>query len=233
MTVKTKTARKLFTLAIALTLTLALITAIPTVSQANAAGANLLINPGAEEGMKGWVDPDNLWAAHANVAPHSGRYFFWPQRGPAAGNPPQRDGVPVSTFIYQDVPISAYAEGSSVTLSGWLCNYYQPPNDMATLILEFLNVSGSVIQSYQREHRNNDWTEYTIIAPIPAGAATARVKLLATRYMGYNNDGYFDDLSFTVSSTSVAQVYITGPTDKAKAGDSIQLTATNGTSSNA
>jgi hypothetical protein len=213
----------------AIMLTIAMLIAITPMTAFTAESGNLLVNPSFESGLSGWTDPDGNWdtvKAESSFVAQDGEYFAWPKKGPGTGAPPQ-------TSIYQDVSLSGYGSGQTVTLSGMLCNWDQSPNDQATLILEFLNSAGSVLSTSQREQRDPKWTRHLITAMIPAGAATVRVRLLSTRYVGSDNDGYFDDLSLTISNTKVALVYITGPTNLANTGDAIQLTATNGTSSRA
>ena len=59
-------------------------------------------------------------------------------------------------------------------------------------------------------------------------AETARVKLIANRYVGSDNDAYFDDLSFYVLDGSYQSIYITGSKSTAKSGEVIKLKANNG-----
>ncbi len=128
--------------------------------------------------------------------------------------------------------LSAAVTGQTVVLSGWLCNWDQSPHDQARIILEFLNASGGVISRISREQRNPVWTLHSITAVVPSGAVKARVKLESARFVGNDNDGYFDDLSLTISNSKFSAVYISGPTSKAAQGDTIQLTVQNGTLNN-
>jgi len=175
---------------------------------------NLLINGNGENGLDGWIDSDGAWGTSAEVVPHEGSLFIWPQRLDIE-----------NTTIYQDVLLTDYAAGTWVQLSGWLCNYDQYPHDQATLRLEFLDVSGNIIENYQQEQRNPSWEEHVISAKIPQGAVSARVKLVADRFVGSDNDAYFDDLSFIVMDKQFQEVSITGNKDKAAAGDQVQLNA--------
>ncbi len=155
---------------------------------------NLLINPGAESAdTHGWIDPDDAWSADAAITPHSGDYFFWPARL----------DIP-NTEMYQDVDISAYAssvDGNKLwlQLSGWLANWDQYPHDRATLAIEALDANGAQLSYLSRAHRSPVWTQYQIESRVPAGTRTLRVYLIATRFVGSDNDGYFDDLALTVS----------------------------------
>ena len=182
---------------------------------------NMLVNGNAENGMTGWIALNEGWGADNVADVYEGEYFFWPQY----------EQVP-STYMYQDVPLKDINRNSTLLLTGWLCNWDQPPNDCATLVLEILDRNGDVIDSYSREQRNAEWKQHSIFAPVPQNAATARVKMVATRYVGMDNDAYFDDLSLTVISDNVAAVTLRGNTTTAKAGDQVTLIASNGFSQN-
>lgn len=157
------------------------------------AGNNLLINPDAETGAtQGWTDPDNAWSADNEVTPHGGNYFFWPQRL----------DLP-NTMIYQDINVSGFNAGTAyLHLSGWLANYDQYPHDRSTLAVEALDSNNGQLLYLSRYHRSPSWTYYRIDAQIPAGTVILRVYLIATRFVGSDNDGYFDDLSLEVDNVA-------------------------------
>jgi hypothetical protein len=183
---------------------------------------NLLVNGNAESEMSGWTDTDGYWYPTAEIVPEEGSYFFWPSKVDCN-----------TTYIYQDVDISDYTEGTWVELSGWLANYDQTPHDESILQLEFLDDNDIVLETYSRAQRNPQWTKHVIQAQIPENALKARVKMIANRYVGSDNDAYFDDLNFQILSGEYKTVYITGTTATAKTGDTIQLKADNGTTTEA
>ena len=183
---------------------------------------NLLINGNAENGMEGWIDPDNLWFPSNEITPYEGTTFFWPSKA----------GCEYS-HIYQDVDISSYPAGTWVELTGYLANWDQYPNDEATLELDFLNAKGEIIATRISSQRNAEWKKHSIQESIPANSYTARIRLNAQRYIGSDNDAYFDNLSFVVMDGTFNIVYLSGKTKIAKAGDQIQLTANNGVSTKA
>lgn len=211
-----KRMQKVCSLVIVLVMT---VTLLPARARAE---ENLLVNGNAENGMEGWVDPDNLWYPSNDITPYEGEMFFWPSKG----------GCEYS-YIYQDVDISGYLAGTWTELSGYLANWDQYPHDEATLGLEFLNAEGKVIDSTITSQRNPLWKKHSIQLAIPQNAIIARIKLIASRYVGSDNDAYFDDLSFRVLDGSYQAVYISGKTATAKAGDKIQLTANNGVTTDA
>ncbi len=158
---------------------------------------NLLLNPDAESGdTQGWIDVDDAWSASNDIAPHSGNYFFWPSRL----------DIPY-TELYQDVDMAVYSASidageSYFSLSGWLANWDQYPHDRATLAIEALNGSNEQIMYLSHDHRSPVWTKYQIEGQIPQGTLVLRVHLIATRFVGSDNDGYFDDLSLEISTTA-------------------------------
>jgi len=188
-----------------------------------AAGQNLLVNPGAETGnITGWTDPDAAWGADAVITPHTGTKFFWPARR----------CIPQTT-LYQDVDVSVWASqidaGSQyLHLSGWLANWDQYPHDQATLAIQALDSNTQQLLYLSRSHRSPAWTQYAIDARIPTGTRTLRVLLTATRFVGSDNDGYFDDLSLVVDANAPAAfVTITpaGGQPFVPVGGTLQLTA--------
>lgn len=158
---------------------------------------NLLINADAETGdLQGWVDADDAWSAASTITPHSGSYFFWPSRL----------DIPY-TELYQNVDVTAYsaaidAGSAYFNLAGWLSNWDQYPHDRATLAIEALNGSNEQLMYLSRDHRSPVWTKYQIEGQIPPGTRVLSIKLIATRFVGADNDGYFDDLSLEVNTTA-------------------------------
>lgn len=189
-----------------------------TAAEENTTELNLLVNGNAESEMAGWNDPDNIWFPSAPITPQEGSAFFWPSRGAVE-----------NTYCYQDVSVKQYETGTWMELTAWLANWDQYPNDEAVLQLEFLDEAGAVLASQSRSQRNPAWNMHSIQMQLPKGAVTARVKLIAQRYVGSDNDAYFDSISLTVAEGGFKQVYLTGSKSSAQTGDTIQLIADNGT----
>lgn len=191
------------------------------------AAENLIVNGGGEDGMTGWTDTadpndysDGLWAPSTSSTGHDpkeGETFFWPSL----------HGCEYA-LMYQDVDISGYKAGTWMTLSAWLANFNQSPHDQATLRLEYLNSKGKVLSSDSSQQRNPEWELHVINLQIPSGAVTARVSAIATRFVGSDNDAYFDDIQLEVADGKLRNVVITGDKDKVSAGDTLQLSATDG-----
>lgn len=191
---------------------------------------NLLLNPDAESGTTdGWVCPDRQWVAAAEIAPHGGSKFFWPGRGDVA-----------DSSMYQDVDVSGLSSSIDsgtlyMHLSGWLANWNQYPHDRATLAIYALDAIGSPLVFYNTEHRSPSWTQYRIDQIIPPGTRTLRVMLRATRFVGTDDDGYFDDLSLLVNNEIGTTVGISSPSSQSYVtiGSTLALNAStiNGTDS--
>lgn len=184
------------------------------------AAANLLINGSAEEGLKGWNDPQEAWGNNIGSTGHNathGNAFFWPSRKCIA-----------ATCIYQDVNVKGVTAGTYFQLTGQLANYDQSPHDQASLILQFLDANGKVLSSDKGVQRNPKWNKHIITLPVPSGATTARVILQADRFVGNDNDAYFDNIVLTKLTGNVNKVYITGSKSKGTPGEKIQLSASDG-----
>lgn len=183
---------------------------------------NLLVNPGAETGnTAGWVCPDRQWVAAAEITPHGGSYMFWPGGGSVA-----------DTKMYQDVDLAGLTSTIDsgtlyMHLSGWLANWDQYPHDRATLSLYALDANGATLAFYSADHRSPVWAQYRFDKPIPAGTRVVRVELRATRFVGVDDDGYFDDLSLVVNATPGPAVTVTsqGGTSHMNVNGTLQLGA--------
>ncbi len=170
---------------------------MPTPAFAQEFGVNLLVNPDAEgNGMEGWVDPDGIWIPDTPITPHGGSYLFWPGKS----------GTPY-TYVYQDVDVNAFAlaidNGQAYfNLSGWMANWDQYPHDMATLALSCRDAAGAELLYVKRNHRSPHWGFYQMNSKIPPGTRVLRVYLIATRFVGSDDDGYFDDLWLSVENAA-------------------------------
>ncbi|MBR6400299.1 MAG: S-layer homology domain-containing protein [Firmicutes bacterium] len=154
----------------------------------SAASGNLLVNPGAENGVSGWVDENGTWKASDYWTPYDGGYYFFA-------------GANAEAKLYQDVDISDYS-GGKLTLGAYLGGDNDPSQtDESILELQFLGSGGNDIGDYSVKRTNgNDWKYYEISTSIPQNAVTARVILHAIRHVGSDNDGYFDKLSLTAEA---------------------------------
>ncbi len=200
------------------------LTALFCTSLVSAAPAqNLLVHGNGETSdLSGWVDADAAWGVSGEVPPHNGTGFIWPRMRAIA-----------LTQLYQDVNLAAYEPELSAGrlnfhLTGWLANYNQYPYDQATLAIQGLDAAGQQMFYFQRSHRNPQWTEYTIESGIPASTRSLRVLLMAQRFVGTDNDAYFDDLSLAVDTNptrGIVLVTAVGGAAEVAVGGTLQLTA--------
>lgn len=187
---------------------------------AKADTVNLLINGGGEDGMNGWTDVDGCWYPDTYDTSHKaveGETFFWPSKKTTE-----------FTQIFQDVDITSFDAGMNLELGAYLANYDQSPHDQATLQLDILDAYGNVLASDFSIQRNPEWCYNEVNVAIPENAVTARVYLIAKRFVGLDDDAYFDAVSLKCTDIICNPVVITGDTDRAVPGDTVQLSASDG-----
>ncbi len=88
------------------------------------------------------------------------------------------------------------------SFSGYVRSWPQSPADLSRIILEYLNFDKSVILASFDSGDYGDASIWTLISNdtiAPAGTRFIRIRLIATRRSGSNNDGYFDALSLTTA----------------------------------
>ena len=155
---------------------------------------NLLINPGAEQGILGWtVSEGYMESLEAYVCdgiePHSGNYYFIV-------------GALCNTVsyseAYQEVDVSGYANCidanlANVNYGGYLSDW--GGSDYPEMKLAFIDDNGNQISELEPFGTYNAfWTLFSEEVPIPYGTRFIQSILMGTRYAGDDNDSYFDDL---------------------------------------
>jgi hypothetical protein len=164
-------------------------------------GDNLLVNPGAEEGILGWtVIYPPLESLHGgecySALPHGGSWVF------AVG------GVCCCEGGYgeaaQTVDVSAFASGidaHSVTayFGGYMRNY--SGGDLPAMWLTFKDSGGGMLGSTaELSNPTDEWTLLDSVAALPAGTRSIKFHISGTRLDGINNDSYFDDLVLKIGT---------------------------------
>ncbi|HTF90896.1 MAG TPA: hypothetical protein VK843_20930 [Planctomycetota bacterium] len=174
------------------------------------AQSNLLINGNAETGdLTGWTDPlGNGFGVSTTPLPvYSGTFSFTAgQFGPS--------GV-WSHELRQDVDVSgmsAAIDAGTVTSSFTgvgRSNEFSGNVDSGSLVIEFRNGSGSVLQSYASGVFSpfNTWIMIGDARAMPIGTRKVRFRLQGHRPVGASTDCYFDDLVFRTGCAST--VYCT------------------------
>jgi hypothetical protein len=172
----------------------------------SSASANLLINGGNDEALvggeiAGWTEVvgDTWTQRSASPSPQDGAAYFNP-------------GAGASHELAQIVDVSAYATDidagtQQFDFSGFVNGYSKEARsdsdaDTAQIILEFQDESGAVLATWESvtdsyNYYNDGWVQLTHSRLAPANTRKIKVRLLAERFDGTNNDGYFDSLELT------------------------------------
>jgi hypothetical protein len=158
-------------------------------------GGNLLVNPGAEEGVLGWtvIDPplESLYGGECySVLPNSGSWVF------AVGGVCYWEGD--YGEAYQTVELSS--EFTAARFGGYMRNY--SGGDLPELWLVFNDGAGGPLGSTAiLSNPNEEWASVEAIADLPPGTASIEFHICGTRLDGMNNDSYFDDLVLKVGTS--------------------------------
>jgi hypothetical protein len=167
--------------------------------------ANLIKNPGAEMELEGgripsWIEGvGTTWTrrpATDGNAPYQGSFYFFA-------------GEAARAELYQDMDVSSWADiidksNLSFQLDGYVHSDDQSPPDRARIILEFRDANSLVLWYFDTGWTNSraSWQQISRTSIVPLGTRTIRIRLLSMRYSGKNNDGYFDELSLLVTTSS-------------------------------
>jgi len=173
--------------------------------------SNLMNNPGCEDAIVGpnaipqWtVVTGGDWKARtANPDPQEGAQYFFA-------------GVSALAELRQDVSVSVFATSidngnGAFTFEGFTRSFGQSPIDTSQIIVEYRDAPNTtVLDSFDSGAAGQSaiWLQVLDSARVaPVGTRTIRIRLLADRNTGSNNDGYFDDLSLLSVSTTSTTVF--------------------------
>lgn len=173
------------------------------------AGPNLLRNPGAE------------------LRPEDGLLPFWSDVPPVSFER-LRDGLPApvegrATFfagleelaeVYQDVDVAAYAPRIALgdqrfAFHGFVRTADEIPPDVVRIVVEYRDATNTVVLAAFDSGEIISPFEWLAVADerlAPVGTGWIRVRLLATRFAGSDNDGFFDALSLRSLRTATVTV---------------------------
>jgi hypothetical protein len=165
-------------------------------------GDNLLVNPGAENGLEDWVITEGvaeaLTAGECNgVNPLDGDLYF------AVGGLCTESDV---ARMHQDVDVTEWADsidtGTQVAYaSGMLSNWSGA--DIPAIRMRFLNESEDILgETGWFEMPVATWTATNIEATLPETTRFVRYEMQGTRIAGQDNDAYFDRLSLRLGSAT-------------------------------
>lgn len=163
-------------------------------------GENLLVNPGAENGLDGWVITEGvaeaLTAGECNgVNPFAGDQYF------AVGGLCTESDL---GRMHQDVDVSAWSDSidagvqaayASAMMSDW------SGADIPAIRMRFLDESLDILgETGWFELPVATWTAANIESPLPVLSRFVRFEMQGTRIAGQDNDSYFDNLSLRMGS---------------------------------
>jgi len=166
--------------------------------------ANLIVNPGNDLALvggeiDGWTEViGNNWARRSsNPVPQAGDAYFFAGAGAAAE-------------LAQTVDVSSLASMISTgtqefAFSGYVRSFPQSPLDTSRIVLEYLDGAGTILDAFD-SGALADSTQWLLVEDTrlaPTTTESIRVRLIADRNAGTNNDGYFDSLSLMAVTTSV------------------------------
>ena len=159
---------------------------------------NLLVNPGAEDGVNDWIVESGVFESLTSgecdgTFPKSGdRYFAVGGLCSHSANATVSQTVDVSEF--QDIIES---EKSIVKFGGYLSN--DSGFDRPSIQLFYLNESGEEIgQSNKFTSTAKFWRLFDKQDLLPAETRSIKFEMKGMRIIGTDNDSYFDDLFLTV-----------------------------------
>jgi RHS repeat-associated protein len=171
-------------------------------------GPNLLANPGAElrpeDGdLPSWTPlPDAVWQRRlAPPEPVEGRATFSP-------------GAQELAELWQDVDVRAFTpriegDGQTFRFEGFVRTFEEGPPDVAQIVVEYRDVANQVtLESFDSGQiaSLDRWLQIEEVRTAPAGTGWIRVRLLATRFAGSDNDAYFDALILQSLGTATLTV---------------------------
>ena len=156
--------------------------------------ANLLQNPGAEDGTSSWTAVSGsfesiLSGECAGNNSYSGARLF------AVGGVCDPNAYGEG---YQDIDLLSYSsmidnDSAIVFFGGYLSDY--SGDDIPAFYLEFYNAGNSLLGSTMSyESSSSEWEYLFNNIAIPATTRKIRMVLTGTRNVGTDNDSYFDDL---------------------------------------
>jgi len=171
--------------------------------------ANLLVNPGAEEGLNGWTVSGDAQAVETreNQNPFSGIKMFTgfkeqPESKDRMSKCSQTVDLIESTATIDKRMTVLYASGQMATgylteSDGEITSDRPMPYDDGEVIVEALSADGSVLASKTSKRRDTlGWHSFAVALPIPPYARQARLTWISHHkaFGGESNDALFDDL---------------------------------------
>jgi acid phosphatase type 7 len=165
-------------------------------------GANLLVNPGAEEETTGWTARlgviESLAAGECNAGnPHTGDHYF-AVGGVCAGEADEGEA-------FQSVDVGAHRDAidggrATAHYGGFFADW--GGDDVPGALLIFRDAKGfEVSRAPAISSATTTWTEVSDSIVVPDTTASIEYVMTGTRNAGADNDSYLDDLSLHLEVT--------------------------------
>jgi hypothetical protein len=168
-------------------------------------GSNLIVNGDAESGVAGWTGFDG-YSLFQSVN-YGSNWVLPTQPGPADRGAKMFAGIGAQAAGFQSIELGALAgQPLHYELTGWLGGWAEQ-GDNALLYVSFLDTAGNEIGNasigpVMPADRNNQTGLFlqSTAGVLPAQTASLQFSLTMERLGGGDNDGYADNLSFTISA---------------------------------
>lgn len=186
-----------------------------------ATGQNLIVNGNAEiepyAPLGGWTLLQGSWTienANTNfITPHGGlNHFAVPGACPLEAT----TGKP--SEMYQDIDVSSYAASIDASkaqfdFTGWVATYQSQDN--SRIVIEYRDASNIILYTFDSGYlKKNTWFKVTNSKVAPINTRIIRIRLIS-KCGGTtgDDDGYYDDLSLTVTITApISLIYFNATT---------------------
>ena len=186
--------------------------AVPFSTSPSLLSANLLVNPGGEQGTDGWESLSGPLESVTDgecdgIAPHGGTRYLVVGGLCVAGV----DSAEARQRVDLSAESAAIDAGqSTVRFGGMLSDYDR--DDLPEIQLTFLDGGGAELG---RSERLGDavagWTRFVGHAAVPAGTRAVDFHLFGTRNGGVDNDSYFDDLELRTAADGALGACLSPP----------------------
>ncbi len=164
-------------------------------------GENLLTNPDATNGFKGWKGTGEAWSAaesYNDAQAYDGKFFMPKKVKLKKGE---------STSIYQDISVKNYT-GKKAQLRGYFRTVDGRGGDNLSINVEFLDKDGKSLGGNSTGTSWADsWKSSAVYTEIPKNAVTARISLNVKYNAGDYADGCFDDIFFAIDGVKRSDLF--------------------------
>jgi hypothetical protein len=163
-------------------------------------GANLLTNPGFEDGLNNWTNYNGLAGIKSNnPTAHGGTSYVY---GPDTPFFSIWQRIELADFGFTDSEIDA--GNLQVTYGGWQSGF-GPQTDHGEISLTFIDENedkyvADILPSFYSSHT---WVEQTGTRTLDAGTRAVLIQFSGYRDQGIENNAHFDDAYLSISTIPV------------------------------